>query len=176
NNVKRPETLEEEAALQEILKSDPHRFIELATEWIADDPNDDHAYFTRHRGWAKIGDLQKALDDIDTVIALNPDLYAFWARGEIRRQAKDYRKALADYDHAEALDPTEWQDLAYGLLDQADCHAHLGDEASALACCARLPDDFWAPSLYGAPGGTKDVLPDKLRAIAAAARNPADGG
>jgi tetratricopeptide (TPR) repeat protein len=172
--VKKPETLEEEAALQEVLKRDPSRFIEIVTQWIDDDPNDDCSYFTRHRGWLKVGQTQKAHDDINTVIALNPDLYAFWARGQIWRQTSDYRKALADYNHAEALDPAQWQDLAYGLLDQADCHAHLGDETSALACCARLPDDFWAPRMNGAPGGTKDELSDKLSAIAAAARAAAN--
>jgi len=53
----------------------------------------------------------------------------------------------------------------------ADVHARLGNEAAALACCARLPDDFWTPGIYGAPGGGKADIADKLRHSAVDARN-----
>jgi hypothetical protein len=56
------------------------------------------------------------------------------------------------------------------LLVQADCHARLGNEAAALACCARLHDDFWTGSIEGAPGGSKAEIAEKLRLIAADAR------
>src|SRR5579883_1938939 len=57
-----------------------------------------------------------------------------------------------------------------GLLYRADCHARLGDEAAALAYCARLPDDFWTPGVYDAPAGSKAEIADELRRIAAKAR------
>jgi len=46
----------------------------------------------------------------------------------------------------------------------------LGNEAAALAYCARLPDDFWTGSIEGAPGGSKAEIADKLRLIAAEAQ------
>jgi len=49
-------------------------------------------------------------------------------------------------------------------------HARLGDEASALACCARLPDDFWTPGLQGTPAGDKARIADELVRITAGAR------
>jgi hypothetical protein len=54
----------------------------------------------------------------------------------------------------------------FGLLFQADAHARLGNEAAALAYCARLPDDFWTPGIEGAPGGKKAQIAEELRRIA----------
>jgi tetratricopeptide (TPR) repeat protein len=89
----------------------------------------------------------------------------------VYRHVGEYEKALEDFDRAEAIDPEGWEkDIVLGLLDQADAHARLGNEAAALACCARLPDDFWTPGLDGAPSGGKAEIADKLRQIAADAR------
>ncbi|MGL1102614.1 hypothetical protein ACSTLM_00200, partial [Vibrio parahaemolyticus] len=67
-----------------------------------------------------------------------------------------------------ALNPKQWEeDIVFGLLYQADLHARLGNEATALAYCARLPENFWTPGIYGAPGGGKAEIADKLRRIAA---------
>jgi hypothetical protein len=55
-------------------------------------------------------------------------------------------------------------------LFQADAHARLGDEASALAFCARLLDDFWTPGMNSTPSGGKADIAEKLRRIAADAR------
>jgi tetratricopeptide (TPR) repeat protein len=90
--------------------------------------------------------------------------------GEVYRSIGEYEKALADLDRAEAIDPVQWTEAAFGLVVQADCHARLGNEAAALACCARLHDDFWTGSIEGAPGGSKAEIADKLRLIAAGAR------
>jgi hypothetical protein len=46
----------------------------------------------------------------------------------------------------------------------------VGDEASALDCCARLPDNHWTPGLDGAPAGNKAEVAAELRRIAAEAR------
>ena len=76
-------------------------------------------------------------------------------RGEVYRFLREYQKAVADYAHAEAMDPAEWQDNGFCLLRQADAHAHLGNEAAALACCARLRDDVWTPGMNNTPSGGK---------------------
>jgi hypothetical protein len=65
---------------------------------------------------------------------------------------------------------SEWEELAFGLLSQADCHARLGDETNALACCTRLPEDFWTPGLNNAPAGDKGAVAERLKLIAAEAK------
>ena len=95
---------------------------------------------------------------------------AFRSRGEVYRHIGDYEKALEDFERGEVMDAAQWEDDGFGLLFQADSHARLGNEAAALACCARLPDDFWTPGLAGAPGGGKADIADGLRRIAAEAR------
>jgi tetratricopeptide (TPR) repeat protein len=111
------------------------------------------------------------LEDLNKVIELDPEPVAFRSRGEVYRHLGQYEKALDDFDCGEAMSPKEWeQDIVIGLLYQADCHARLGDEAAALAYCARLPDSFWTPGLAGAPSGNKTDIAEKLRRIAADAR------
>ena len=77
---------------------------------------------------------------------------------------------MTDFRRGEAIDPKQWEEAAITLLDETDSHARLGDEASALDCCARLPDNFWTPGLDGAPAGGKAEIADELRRIAADAR------
>jgi len=81
------------------------------------------------------------------------------------------RTSSASYDRGEGINPKGWQeDIVFGLLYQADTHARLGNEANALAYCARLPADFWTPGVYGAPRGGKAEIADTLRRMAAEAR------
>jgi tetratricopeptide (TPR) repeat protein len=120
--------------------------------------------------WMDVGHPRRALDDLDQVIEIAPTQGAFYARGIVHRQLGDHEAALADFRRGEAIDPQEWKDAGITLLDEADSHARLGDEASALDCCARLPDNFWTPGLDGAPAGGKAEIADELRRIAADAR------
>jgi tetratricopeptide (TPR) repeat protein len=94
----------------------------------------------------------------------------FWTRGDVYRCVGEYEKALEDLDRAEAINPAQWAEAAFGLVSQADCHARLGNEVAALACCERLPDDFWTGSMEGAPRGSKAEIAQELRQIAADAR------
>jgi len=170
-SIKEPTTPEETLALHRILRSDPQRYLSIVNEWIHENPENPHAYFDRHFAWMKIGEPRKALEDLNKVIELKPDMVSFLSRGEVHRHLGEYEKAREDFDRGEAIDPREWkEDVVFGLLYQADTHARLGNEASALACCARLPDDFWTPGIRGAPGGGKAEIADKLRHIAADAR------
>jgi len=56
------------------------------------------------------------------------------------------------------------------ITTQGDLGEVMADVATALAYCARLPDDFWTPGLNGAPGGGKAEIADQLRRIAEDAR------
>jgi tetratricopeptide (TPR) repeat protein len=101
--------------------------------------------FGRHFAWIELGDLQRALVDLDHVIAREnePSVISCLARGQLHRELGQYGKALQDFDHAEALDPKAWDgDIVFGLYFQADVHARLGNEAASLACCNRLPNGF----------------------------------
>ena len=170
-SVKEPTTPEETLALHKILRSDPQRYLRIVNCWIQENPANSNAYFDRHFVWMKIGEPRRALEDLNKVVELKPDMVSFQSRGEVYRHLGEYEKALEDFNSGEAINPNEWEkDIVFGLLYQADCHARLGDETAALAHCARLPDDFWTPGLAGAPSGNKADIADKLRRTAADAR------
>jgi tetratricopeptide (TPR) repeat protein len=169
-SIKEPTTPEETLVLHNILRSDPQRYLRVVNEWLDEDPTNSHAYFDRHFGWMKIGEPQRALEDLNTAVKLAPEMAAFFSRGLVYRHLGQYEEALKDFDRGEAIDPKQWKDDVFGLFYQADTHARLGNESAALACCARLPDDFWTPGINGAPGGDKAEVADKLRRLAADAR------
>ncbi len=168
--MREPTTPEEVKALLRLMRSDPRHYLQIVNKWIAENPANSHAYFSRHFAWLELGEPQRAIADLDLAIQLDPKPGRFWARGDVYRCVGEYDKALEDFDRAEAFDPAQWTDAAFGLVSQADCHARLGNEAAALACCERLPDDFWTGSIEGAPGGSKAEIAQQLRQIAADAR------
>jgi tetratricopeptide (TPR) repeat protein len=169
-SIKEPTTAEEAAAMDKIFNSDPQRYLRIVNEWIDENPANSHAYFKRHFAWMKIGEPRRALEDLDKVIEVDPTPVSLFSRGEVYRHIGEYEKALADFQRGEAIDPKDWQSGGFGPLYQADVHARLGDEAQALACCARLPDHFWTPGVDGTPGGGKPEIADTLRRMAAEAR------
>jgi tetratricopeptide (TPR) repeat protein len=168
--MKEPKNDTELLALHGILRSDPQRYISVVNKWIQDNPNNAEAYFDRHFGWMNVGDHDRALEDMNRAIELEPSPMKYLSRGDVYRHRGQYGKALEDYNRGEAMDPTLWEGDAMGLLYQADVCARLGDETAALAYCARLPNDFWTPGLQGAPAGDKTAIAEALRKIAAAAR------
>jgi tetratricopeptide (TPR) repeat protein len=171
--VREPKTPQELLAAHKILRSDPQRYLRIVNEWIETDPTNPHAYFDRHFAWMRMGEPRRALEDMNKVIGLEhePDAMSFWSRGLVHRHLGDYERALDDLERGEALNPKQWEkEIVFGLLYQADLHARLGNEANALAYCARLPEDFWTPGIYGAPRGGKAEIADKLRFIAADSR------
>jgi tetratricopeptide (TPR) repeat protein len=172
-SIKQPTTPDELLMVHKILRSDPQRYLRIVTKWIDANPANCDAYFSRHFAWMRTGEPRRALEDLNKVIELEsaPDPITLMSRGEVYRHLGEYKKAVEDFDRAEAIDPTAWEeDIVFGLLYQADTHARLGNEAAALACCARLPDDFWTPGIEGAPRGGKAEIADALRRIAADAR------
>lgn len=127
-SVKKPTTPEELLAAHEILRSDPQRYLRIVNEWIKADPTNLHAYFDSHFVWIRVGQPTRALEDLNKVIALEsaPDPITLMSRGEVYRHLGEYKKAVEDFDRAEAIDPTAWEeDIVFGLLYQADTHARL---------------------------------------------------
>lgn len=168
--MKEPNTPEEIFELHKLRRADPQRFLQIANEWLQENPKNFHAYFSRHFVWNQIGQPRRALEDLDKVIELNPTQAVFCARGMVYRRLGEHENALEDFRRGEAINKREWQDAAVTLLFQADSYAQVGDEANALDCCARLPDKFWTPGYEGAPGGGKSEVAEELRRIAADAR------
>jgi tetratricopeptide (TPR) repeat protein len=172
-SVKEPTTPEELLDVHKLLRSDPQRYLRIVNQWIDKNPANSHAYLDRHFAWMKLGEPRRALDDLNMAIGLKSkqDPMSFWARGLVYRHLGDYEKSLEDFDRAEAINPKRWaEDIVFGLYYQADTHARLGNEPAALACCERLPDDFWTPGIYGAPRGGKAEIAAALRLIAACAK------
>ena len=59
------------------------------------------AYHRRGLAYSYKGDFDKAIDDFDMVIKLNPDdAYAYWGRGRAYRDKDELDKAIADYSMA----------------------------------------------------------------------------
>jgi tetratricopeptide (TPR) repeat protein len=138
----------------QLKRADPEKALAPYDEDIRRDPADSHAYFGRHQVWEQLGRYDRAMDDLNTSMALQPDSVTFKARGNLYRKLADYRSAIADFDRAKALDPEHFAD-SWGPLFRAECPARLGNEAAALADCARLREDHWTPGLLGAPPATR---------------------
>ena len=152
-----------------LLRTDPEKFLQLTNALVDQHPNDAHAYFVRHQAWKRLGQPDLALADVDRSLALKDRYNVHEARGLILPGLGRYPEAIAAYDRAEQMEPTQWQG-GFGPLFRADCYARLGDEAAALADCDTMPDDHWTPGLFGAPAGTKQDVAAELRSRAAAAR------
>jgi len=167
--MKEPTTPDEALQFHNLLRTEPQRYLQITNDWIKENPDNSYAYYDRHLAWMRIGEPQRALDDLNKAIELFPNQARFEARGNVYRNLGEYEAALRDYKHGDAMDPAAYEE-GLTLLDQADCYARLGEEAEALACCARLPDDFWTPGPNDSPAGDKAAVADRLRVIAAEAR------
>ena len=157
--------------LHELRRADPQRFLEVINEWLQENPKNFRPYLSRHFVWSDLGRAAaraRRSGQGHRTRSITSEHFA--ARGRIYRQLGEHANAMADFHRGEAIDPKEWEAQAITLLYQADSHAHLGDEASALDCCARLPNDHWTPGLDGAPAGNKAEVAAELRRIAADAR------
>lgn len=162
-------TPEKLLAEHKLLTENPEKYIEMISEMIDLDPTDPSGYFSRAHGWERVGRLDKALNDFDKTIALKDRMTARLSRGCVLVRLGRYREALADFNCAESLEPGNWVDC-WGPLHRADCYAKLGNEAAALADCARLPDGFWSPGINGEPGGNKTEITAEVRERARAAK------
>jgi len=168
--MQEPISPEDVFALHKLRRANLRRYLDIVNEWLRKNPKNFRAYFQTAFRVERRGEPRRALADLNKVVELAPTPAAFCARGRVYRQIGEHENALADFRRGEAMNPKESEDAAITLLYQADSHALLGDAANALACCARLRDDFWTPGLDGAPGGGKAEIAKELRRIAAEAR------
>jgi len=153
-----------------LLKESPEKFLELANKFVKNHSEHAGGYFSRHFAWAKLGQMQRALEDIETSLRLEPHGATYRAKGKLLHQMGRYQKAIDALNQAKDIDPAMWRD-AFGPLYRADCYARLGNEAAALADCMLLVDDHFLPhGLSGTPRGNKQQVIEEIRRRAAAAR------
>lgn len=152
-----------------LLRSDPAKYLEMANQLVRENPDDRHAYFSRHQAWAQIGCRDLALADLDKSLSLEPHYVTHRARGKILRDMGRYREAIDAFNRCQEMDPIAWVN-ALGPLLRADCYANLGDEDAAIADCMSLRDEHWTPGIFGTPAGNKLEVATELRRIAAEAR------
>jgi tetratricopeptide (TPR) repeat protein len=165
-------TPEKFAAEHKLFWKNPEKYIEMVNGFIRENPDDSTEYFSRHQAWARLGKLDKALEDLNQSISLEDKVISRLARGSILCRMGRYQEALGDFNRSEEFDPVGWADC-WGPLYRANCHARLGDERAALADCERLPEDFWSPGIYGEPAGNKTEITAEIRRRARAAKqNP----
>ena len=153
----------------DLLRSNPEKYLGLAEQLVKQDPEDEHAYFSRHQAWVHLGRYELALADLDKSLSLAPHYVTHRARGKVLRDMGRYREAIEAFNRSQAMDPVAWMN-ALGPLLRADCYARLGKEKAALDDCASLPDQHWTPGIFGAPAGNKSDVAAELRRIAAKAR------
>ena len=151
-----------------LVDTDPHRFLHMANEYVRQHPSDAGGYFTRHHAWDALGQKDRALQDLDTSLSLEPHWTAHDDRGRILKDLGQYAEAVVAFNRAEAADPEAWS-TSFGPARRAECHARLGNLRGALADARRLRDDHWTPGQLGLIPGTKS---DVIRRIREIARNP----
>jgi len=164
-----PNTEDELLAFHKLRQSDPGQYLRITNDWISETPRNADAYFYRHYVWLKLEEPGRALNDINTVIKLDPSELAYTCRANIYRQIQKYQEAIQDYERIERINPELWREDWFNLLYQADSYAQVGNLSGALRCWEFLPDDFWTPGMNGAPPGGKMAIQDELLRIAAAA-------
>ena len=155
--------------LYRLLRTDPHRFLQLAEEYIQRYPEEPGGYDTRADAWDVLGHLDRALEDFSTSLSRRPIAITFERRAQILRRLGRYQEAIDDLNRSEAMAPDNWGET-FAPLYRADCHACLGNEAAALADCDRLPNDHWTPGMHDTPAGNKEAVIKEIKRRARAAR------
>jgi tetratricopeptide (TPR) repeat protein len=151
------------------LRREPQKYLALAEQEIRNNPNSAHAYSARYHALSYLGRKEEAFADIEKAISLHPHWVNFDRKAILLRDMGRYADAIAAFDQAEKAGPEEWP-FTWGPLFRADTYAKMGNEAAALADCARLADDHWSPGVYGTPSGDKQKVAAELRRRAAAAK------
>ena len=151
------------------LRRDPRRALSICQTYLRGHPDDALGLFYRQQAWERLGELRKALADLDRMINLDPDSHTYSMRGRLRHKMKDYAGAVDDFTRARELDDREWR-TSFGPHFRANSLARLGRLDEALADCAFIPDDHRMLSVQGLPGGNRADFIAGIKRRASAAR------
>ncbi len=105
------------------------QIIRRLSRRIENQPADASLYAMRGKAYARLGELARALQDLELAIALDPRLAeAYGNRGLILYHQGKLKRALADFHQVVRLQPQ----LAKGYLDRAKTYYRLGNLRKAL--------------------------------------------
>jgi tetratricopeptide (TPR) repeat protein len=120
-------------------------------------------YSSRGAVWNAIGDQDKAMQDFDQAVRLDPqDLIAHTDRGRIWLERGDTERAMADLNQAIQIDPKDA--ISYG--ERARVRHAMGDFVEAMADFERaIGVDPTMPELYAGRAYVLHAMGDHERAI-----------
>jgi tetratricopeptide (TPR) repeat protein len=110
-------------------KNDLLKRIAGLNDAIAQRPADVELYARRAEDYMELGEFDKALVDFEKLLLLMPVADGFLARGSWYSRRGDHTSALADYDRAIELEPTN----AMAYSNRASVYSQLQDMEKALA-------------------------------------------
>ncbi len=165
-----PETTKaERLQYLDLLETHPEQFLRIAEDTIRDYPEDTQGYEDCADYYIQVEQYDEALRYLDKVLKMEPDKIAIqFERGTVLMEAERYQQALETFD---ACDPETQRYFGNTMRAcRATCHAYLGNLDAALAECAKLPDTYKMPGIYGEFYGTKAQIIDSVKRVAGAAR------
>lgn len=94
------------ALQQQAVQAEQKNNIASLTEVIKNNPNDANALNLRGAAFGQAGDYQRAIDDFNAALSINPEFpQAYANRALIHVRIKQMPQAVADYDRAISIDP-----------------------------------------------------------------------
>jgi len=163
-----PKELDE--AFEHIRRKNPERSLEICDKYVNDHPDDPNGYYSRFQALSDMGENDRALADINKVLALDPNHGGYSSRAIFFHNIGNYERAIEDSTTGRELDNEAWE----GSLDprfRADSYARLGLLEQALADCEYFSEALLMPDgVMGLPGGTKQEFIAEIKRRAAAAR------
>jgi tetratricopeptide (TPR) repeat protein len=96
-------------------------------------PNSPRGYASRAAYWLSERNFERAIDDCDAALKIDPQNELFSLRGDAFMQKGEYDRAVADYDRAKRFDAT----VAQAYLRYAESLEQAGKSQDAVAAKAR---------------------------------------
>lgn len=92
--------------------------VDLFTQVISLDPDNDTAFYFRGRSFITLDRFEEAAADFDRLVELRPDFeYAYWERAVAYAELGDFEQATADAEHAQQIDPSHVNNyIVFGTL------------------------------------------------------------
>jgi tetratricopeptide (TPR) repeat protein len=151
-----------------LFRTHPGQYLRIAEDTIRKFPDDPQGYLDCVWVWMRAEEYDYALSDLNTALKLEDCQMTRLDLGIVLRCLGRFREAIEEFNRCEAMGAEVVAGIVH--VNRAACHAGLGDLEAALADCALLSEDYFLPSLFGWPGGTKSQVTKAVRAIAAEAQ------
>ena len=104
-----PVTYEDLRTQLALLKTEPEKYLELADQFVRENPTHAGGYFSRHFAWKRLGKSEEALADLDTSSRLEPGAAIHVAKGALLHKLGRFAEAISEYNVLEAANAEEWR-------------------------------------------------------------------